>query len=225
MLSTKSAMACIGRADGTSVLRDLFGYWTVPKEISLKAQIEALENPHYHVNVIQVAPENYFSGATRQICYSLQVTREIFSNVNFGIGRIEWFQITAEQAGDMAVTDSEGEAEDLTSDWTVDNDGLDLFVVRLMTDTDGWSAVDGSCDKNSKGFTGSVVELYDGNDNYAANGFAHEMGHYLGLDHIANSTNFIGGNGSSNSNTGILSSQGVTMKEHCFVKNGCDNSL
>ena len=225
MLSTRRALACIGKGNGTSVLRDLFGYFEVPKEISLRDQIEALENKHYHVNVIMVAPENYFVGAIRQICYSLQVTREIFSNVDFGIGRIEWFQISEEEAGDLSVTDSEGEAEELTSDWTVDNDGLDLFVVRLMTDTDGWSAVDGSCDKDSKGFTGSVVELYSGDDDYAANGFAHEMGHYLGLEHIADSNNFIGGNGASNSNTAILNSQGDIMKSHCFVKNGCDNDV
>ncbi len=223
MLSVKRALSCIGRGNGTSILRDLFGYWVVPKEISVKDQIEALENEHYHVNVIRVAPEEYFSGAVKQICYSLQITREIFSNVNFGIGRVEWYEISAEQAGDLAITDSEGEAQELTEDWTVQNDGLDLFVVRLMTDTDGWSAVNGSCDKDSKGFTGSVVELYEGNDDYAANGFAHEMGHYLGLSHISNSTNFIGNNGASNSNTGILNSQGVTMKEHCFVKNPCNN--
>ncbi|MFT5890055.1 MAG: hypothetical protein ACI9Y7_000143 [Dokdonia sp.] len=225
MLSTRSAFSCIGRTSGTSVLRDLFGYSEVPKEISLRAQIEALENKHYHVNVIMVAPENYFSGARRQICYSLQVTREVFSDVNFGIGRIEWYQISEAEAGDLSVTDSEGEAEELTSDWTVPNDGLDLFVVRLMTDTDGWSAVNGSCDKDSKGFTGSVVELYSGDDNYAANGFAHEMGHYLGLNHIADPNNFIGGNGSSNSNTAIMNSQGNIMKSHCFVKDGCDNTM
>lgn len=225
MLSTRRALACIGRENGTSILGDLFGYFVVPKEISVRDQIEALENKHYHVNVIMVAPENYFDGAIKQICYSLQVTREIFSNVNFGIGRIEWFQISEEQAGDLSVTDSEAEAEELTSDWTVSNDGLDLFVVRLMTDTDGWSAVDGSCDKDSKGFTGSVVELYSGDDNYAANGFAHEMGHYLGLNHIADPNNFIGGNGGSNSNTAIMNSQGDIMKTHCFVKNGCDNDI
>lgn len=221
MLSVKKGLDCIGRPAGTSVVGDLFGYVTVPKEISLRQQLEALQRKHYHVNVIAVAPEDYFSDAFRQICYSLQVTREIYNNVGFGIGRIEWFHITAEQAGDKAVTDSEDEARDLTGDWTVPNDGLDLFVVRLMTDTDGWSAVDGSCDKNSKGFTGSVVELYEGNDDYAANGFAHEMGHYLGLNHIADANNFIGGDGASDSNTGIFSWQGDTMKSHCFVKNGC----
>ena len=222
MLSVRKGLECIGRAAGQSVVTDLFGYLVWPKEMSLRNHLEALQNKHYHVNVIAIAPENYFPDAYQQICYSLQVTREIYANAGFGIGRIEWYFVSAAQAGDKAVTDSQNEARDLTSDWSVANDALDLFVVRLMTDTDGWSALNGSCDKNGKGFTGSVVELYEGNNDYAANGFAHEMGHYLGLDHISDANNFIGGGGSSNSNTGIFDWQGDTMKTHCFAKNGCN---
>jgi hypothetical protein len=64
--------------------------------------------------------------------------------------------------------------------------------------------------------TGCVVSL---NGDYANSGntFAHELGHYLGLNHIADPANFIGNNGSSNSNTDILAWQGDIMKTHCFV--------
>jgi membrane peptidoglycan carboxypeptidase len=85
-----------------------------------------------------------------------------------------------------------------------------------MNGADGWSAVSGSCDKNSKGMTGSVVSL-NGSLANSSNTFAHEMGHYLGLDHIAASDNFIGNNGASNSNTNIFDWQGNKMKSHCFV--------
>jgi Pregnancy-associated plasma protein-A len=64
--------------------------------------------------------------------------------------------------------------------------------------------------------TGSVVSL-NGSLANAGNTFAHEMGHYLGLSHIADADNFIGGNGSSNSNTHIHAWQGDSMKKHCFV--------
>lgn len=224
MLSVKKALACIGRPNGTSVRSDLFGYPVWPKEMSLEAQLKALENRHYHINVIEVAPENHFAGSMNQICFSLQVTREIFGNVNLGIGRLEWYYITSAQAGSLEVIDSDSEARELTEDWTVDNDAMDLFVVRLMTDADGRSPVNGPCDKDKKNnMTGPVVEIYaSGDDLYAANGFAHEMGHYLGLDHIADSTNFIGNNGSSNSNTDINSDQGDTMRQHCLMKNPCD---
>jgi hypothetical protein len=221
-LSVKQALACIGRVPDSSIVRDLFGYAVVPKELSTRTQLGLLEGKHYHVNVIQVAPEDFPSWATRQICYALQFTRDIFGGVGIGIGRVNWYHVTSAQAGSKAVIDSEAEASDLTSDWTVPNDGLDLFVVRLINGADGWSAVNGSCNKDAgKQMTGSVVEIYLDNDDYAGNGFAHEMGHYLGLDHVADSGNFIGGNGASDSWTGIFSWQGDEMKKHCFMKNGC----
>lgn len=221
MKSVKEILSCLGHSGESSVLRDMFGYMLVPKELSVKNQIEWLSGKHYHVNVISVVPEDFPDNSFHQICYSLQVTREIYGTVGVGIGRINWYQISRSQAGSKAVVDSVSEASDLTSDWTVDNNGLDLFIVRQINGADGWSAVGGSCDKNSKGMTGSVVELYVGNDNYAANGFAHEMGHYLGLDHIADTGNIIGGDGSSDSWTGIYQWQGDKMKTHCFIRNGC----
>lgn len=220
--SVRAALACLGHASGGSILSNLFGYSLVPKEMSIRDQVKAIASEHYDVNVIRVAPEDMFAGNIHQICYSLQVTREIYGTVGFGIGKVRWYHITAEQAGSHAVIDSSAEASDLTEDWTVHNNALDLFVVRTINGADGWSAVQGSCDKDKKdSLTGSVVELYDGDNDYAANGFAHEMGHYLNLDHIADVGNFIGGDGASDSWTGIYAWQGTDMKKHCFVKPGC----
>lgn len=220
-VSVRTALSCIGRGSGTSVLRDVFGYWVLPGELSLRGQLEALEGKHYHVNVIRVAPEDFPGWSTHQICYSIQFTRDVFAKVGIGIGRVNWYDVPEADAGSHAVIDSSSEADDLTDDWTVPNDALDLFVVRRINGADGWSAVGGSCDKDSKGMTGSVVELYESDDDYAGNGFAHEMGHYLGLDHVPDNGNFIGGDGSSDSWSGIFSWQGDTMRNHCFMKNGC----
>ena len=228
MLSVKKGLQCIGKPNGQSIVSDLFGYVEVPKRISLRKQLELLQGTHYHVNVICVAQENFPSGSFKKICNALQVTREIYEKVNMGIGRIEWFNIDAGTAGNKAIIDDSNEAWSLTSDWTVANDGLDLFVVRDIIGADGWSPLNGWCDKNNLGMTGSVVSL-KGSDGNIANTFAHEMGHYLGLDHIQNTTNFIGdttgaNTGASNSNTGILDSQGDILKMHCFMKNGCQIS-
>ena len=228
MSSVREILTCLGHPEGGSVRWGLFGYPVVPKQLSVRTQVDLMKGKHYHVNVILVAPEDYPEGdfpagssSTHQICYSLQVTREIYANVGLGIGRVEWYFISREQAGGYVVIDSSSEASDLTEDWTVDNDALDLFVVRIINGADGWSEVDGDCDKDAKGMTGSVVELYPGNDDYAANGFAHEMGHYLGLDHISDSGNFIGGDGASDSWTGIYDWQGSIMRSYCFVHDGC----
>ena len=97
------------------------------------------------------------------------------------------------------------------------NHALDLFVVRMMTDADGRSPVNGPCDKDAKGMTGSVVSL-NGTTANSGNTFAHEMGHYLGLDHNTVSGNFLDGvDGASNSFTGIEAWQGAIMVKHCFV--------
>ena len=220
--SVREILTCLGHPAGGSILSDIFGYSLVPKEMSVRDQLKLMYGDHFHINVIRVAPENMFAGHIHQICYSLQVTREIYGSVNLGIGKVRWYHIPAGDAGSHAVIDSSGEATDLTEDWTVDNSALDLFVVRTINGADGWSAVDGSCDKDEKNeMTGSVVELYDGDDDYAANGFAHEMGHYLGLNHIADTNNFIGGDGASDSWIGIFDWQGTEMRSHCFIKSGC----
>ena len=169
------------------------------------------------VNVIRVGSDNFTAADLQETNDALTGAAAIFAQVGLELRVVGRFIITAAQAGANEVIDSEAEASDLTSDWTVQNDALDLFVVRVMNGADGWSAVNGSCDKNSKGMTGSVVSL-NGPLANSANTFAHEIGHYLGLSHIPDNGNFIGNNGGSNSFTGIFDWQGDTMKRHCFVK-------
>jgi hypothetical protein len=147
----------------------------------------------------------------------IAITRGIYAQVSLGIIRTDFFQISRADAGAAAVIDSESEASQLTSDWTVQNSAVDVFIVRAMNGADGWSPVGGSCDKNAKGMTGSVVSL-NGSSANSGNTLAHEVGHYLGLNHIPDSGNFIGGNGASNSFTGIFAWQGDIMKRHCFVR-------
>jgi Metallo-peptidase family M12 len=172
--------------------------------------------PTIDVNLIAVGRDNFTNANIDQMLNSLTGTRQIYAQVGLNIGVVRRFRIEANQAGALEIIDSLSEADQLTDDWTVDNNAMDVFVVRSMNGADGWSAVNGSCDKNSIGMTGSVVSL-NGSLANSANTFAHEMGHYLGLDHIADADNFIGNNGGSNSNTNILDWQGTTMKRHCFA--------
>jgi hypothetical protein len=167
-------------------------------------------------NIILVGVENFTAVNQTKVGNSLQRARDIYAKVGLQIRTVTWWSISAAEAGANETIDSEAEASDLTSDWTVPNHALDLFVVRAMNGADGWSAVNGSCDKDSKGMTGSVVSL-NGSTANSGNTFAHEMGHYLGLSHIAETGNFIGGDGASNSWTGIHEWQGDQMAKHCFV--------
>ena len=169
------------------------------------------------INIIRVGVENFTSNDELEISNAINITRSIFSNVQINLRTVSNFQISLSDAGSNAVIDNESEAKDVTNDWSVDNDALDVFVVRAMTDADGRSPVDGNCDKDvNKEMTGSVVSL-NGDSANVGNTLAHEIGHYLGLDHVPDSGNFIGGNGSSDSWTGIFAWQGNIMRTHCFV--------
>lgn len=172
--------------------------------------------PMIDVNLILVADDNFSLSDREQTAASLEIARQIYGKVFLNIGNVQWYKVSSAEAGALAVIDSQSEADDLTDDWTVQNNALDVFVVRAMNGADGWSPVGGSCDKNASGTTGSVVSL-NGSNASSGNTFAHEMGHYLGLDHIADPANFIGNGGDSSSNTDILPWQGNTIKQHCFV--------
>ncbi len=169
------------------------------------------------VNVILVGVDNFTQADRTEVVGALNIARDIYAKVALQVRTVQWYGVSAADAGAFEIIDSSSEAHDLSNDWTVPNHAIDLFVVRVMNGADGWSAVNGPCDKNDgKHMTGSVVSL-NGPVANSGNTFAHEMGHYLGLNHIADIGNFIGNNGSSNSWTGIYGWQGATMVGHCFV--------
>lgn len=217
------AASCVSLSPPFSVVRDFYGYIFGPpgRDMSLKRQLQLVQGDCIDINPIFVGWEN-FTAAERIKCqFAIQFARDIYDDVDFGIRRLNWRAILVADAGTHVTIASSAEANDLTDDWNGPADALDVFMVRVMTGADGWSAVNGPCAKDHlTDMTGSVVSLNGSNSN-TGNTFAHEMGHYLGLDHVADPNNFIGNNGSSNSNTAITSAQGTTMKQHCYVDDFC----
>lgn len=62
--------------------------------------------------------------------------------------------------GSYATINSDAEAENLTEDWTVPNEAIDLSIVPLyLGSRAGLSPGDGPCDKNVKGMNGAVAEI------------------------------------------------------------------
>jgi Metallo-peptidase family M12B Reprolysin-like len=217
------ASNCLGLGGTFSVVRDVYGYpfGSPNRKLSLRTQLILDQGPTLDVNPILVAVENFTAADRAETQDAIQIAREIFGKVGLGIRKLNWQQITVASAGGYATIDSGGEAHDLTDDWNGPGGALDLFVVRVMNGADGRSAVGGPCDKDDKDeMTGSVVSL-NGDAANSGNTFAHEMGHYMGLDHIADTGNFIGGNGGSDSWTGIYAWQGDVMKKHCYVGDRC----
>jgi hypothetical protein len=170
------------------------------------------------VNIIRVGEENFSAAERSRIFNALRSSASsIYQQQDLDIGTISTWFITVSQAGGYVTINSDGEAEDLTSDWTVRNDSIDMFVVRsYVGSTAGLSPVDGPCDKDAKGMNGSVIELQSAQQITGVI-MAHELGHYLGLSHTS-ATNNVMNPVVSNSTTLLSTSQGNTMKGHCFIR-------
>jgi len=232
MTSVRSvANNCLNLSGNISIRRDVYGYiWgDLNRELSLKEHIELIQGPSCNLCLFLVGHEPDFSGEftqanTRRMQAAIDVARGIYAQVGFGIRKLYWRYIPSGEAGGYTVVDA-SEATDLTEDYSGPNDGLDVFFVTNVTDASGWSNVDGPCDKDAKGRTGSVLELSN-SDSITGIVLGHEVGHYLGLEHAGDITNLMGddsdgdGIGSINGTSLNLSNnQGDTMKEHCSVSN------
>lgn len=260
--STRARMDCIGvDTSGTnSVLRDFFGFdrarvptdpdTTVTAEVSLLAQLRETGGRYLNVNVIRVGFDTRptTTDADREkLDYAVYKARNIFRQVSLGVGRVEHYVLTTQGANaDAPGRDDIGSADEadlLSDEWSVPNDGIDAFVVANISDTFvGISPIDGACDKGGKRDGLLAGEINRTSDRFART-FAHEIGHYLDLPH-----NHGGGSGCTNcpgSNAGksnlmaqtrcttcpggagvrdstlLTSSQGSTMRGHCTTRDDC----
>ena len=247
MASVKSILNCIGvsTSGSVSLLRDLFGFLrarvptdpdpTVIAQVSLLNDLVSLKGKHIHLNIIRVGIDNFTAAEVDKIDYAIYKARNIYRTVNLGIGRVQHFDVTSADANGHDDIGSESESEDLTHDWTVPNNGLDVFLVdNISASFIGRSPIEGPCDKDDKDMNG----VLGGEVNRAADGlartFAHEIGHYLGLEHnhgdddcpstTAGTANLMAQTRcASNIRTSVAltGSQGSDVRDHCFVQDGC----
>jgi len=247
MASVKSILNCIGVGTGgsVSILRDLFGFLrarvptdpdpTVIAQVSLLNDLVSLKGKHIHLNIIRVGIDNFTAAEVDKIDYAIFKARNIYRTVSLGIGRVQHFDVTAADANGRDDIGSASESEDLTHEWTVPNNGLDVFLVsNISASFIGRSPVGGPCDKDDKDMNG----VFGGEVNRGADGlartFAHELGHYLGLSHnhgdddcpstTAGTANLMAQTRcASNVRTSVVltGSQGTNVRDHCFVQDGC----
>jgi hypothetical protein len=220
---------CLDLSGRISVRRHMFGYvWgRMERQLSLESHLARVQGPCCNLCLFLVGHEPDFSGEftqanTQRMQAGIDVAREIYSQVGFGIRKLYWRYIPSDEAGGFTVVDA-SEATDLTEAYSGPNDGIDVFFVTSVTDADGWSNVDGPCDKDASGRTGAVLEL-GSSDQVLGVLLGHELGHYLGLSHAGDITNLMGddsdGDGVGSIDSGsvnLTSSQGKDMKSHCSV--------
>ena len=222
MASVRQIANCIGVSGNFSIRRDFFGYTTtVPGPVSLLTQLRLLRGSHIHLNLIRVASGGFSAGRLGEINAALQSTRDTYATVKMGVGRVKHFSLPDPEAfvhQDVADND---EALALTQEWTIGNDGIDVFVVRTIAGSSiGKSPTPGVCDKDDgKEQTGCVCSIEDAAGMFALS-LAHEVGHYLGLPHVSGSpTNLMSPSAPNGGRLGLA--QGAMMKLHCFVRPGC----
>lgn len=186
-------------ADELSLLESLFGFslGRVPSDplgtgtpsVSLLALLRGVEHEYINVNVIRVALDDWEDSseadARGKIDWSILRLREILGAVGLGVGRVEHWEIDLEEAQDAEYIHSKAEARRLWRDWTVYNDGIDIFMVRGIIPTVGAVAMSprpGRCEKDQPRdglIGGEITRQFD----EVARSFAHEVGHFLGLKH------------------------------------------
>jgi hypothetical protein len=217
--SLRRIAGCIGLPARISVLNDFYGMLNRPRRpLSLLQQLRLLQGPHVHLNLIRVGIESFTAGDEAQIDRALQQTRAIYATVGLGVGRVVRYLIGTADARGREHIESTNEARSLADEWTVPDDAVDVFLVLTFAGiTGGFSPIPGSCDKNRKGESGAVAAIDTGP--FLGIALAHEVAHYLGLDHVRNPANLMFGDGLPG--VSLTTSQGATMRRHCFVKPGC----
>lgn len=256
MAGVKSVLRCIGvdTSGEVSILRDGFGFvrGRVPidpdpalrAEVSLLQKVRGAKGKHVHLNVIRVGfdslPQAEWDTAFNKLDYAVLRIADIYDQADIGIGRVEHYRITAAQSDGFDDLGSQDEAEELWEGWGVDNDGLDVFMVRTISASDfiGLSPVGGDCDNGSKddGLVGGFITRSDVEG--IARTFAHECGHFLGLPHnhdsdscpstTAGNSNLMaqtkcpsGAGISLKDAVKLTSSQRSDMRDHCAIRKGC----
>jgi Metallo-peptidase family M12B Reprolysin-like len=251
--SIRALASCVGISGPFSILGDFFGFSRrrLPPdptgarvEVSLKEQITRLRGPHSNLNVIAVGSDQFTDNDDIQIDYSIFRLRNIYRPVGVGIGRVQHWGVPTADANGLDTPTTTGDLEDLTQDWTIPNDGIDMFVPHNMSVPAPGGGVlfgrsappPGPCDKNAEGMNGTTCGLWGSEQ--TARTFAHELGHYLGLSHnhgantcpttTTEQNNLMAQSGCVTSTGNLIrtavllkSSQGDDMDDHCSINAGC----
>lgn len=248
MSSIRALATCMGvTGSDLSILGDFFGFSrvTLPPDptgvdvvVSLKRQVDRLEGPHFHLNIIRIGSDLFSDSDKQEIDYSILKLRDIYHEAGMGVGRVLHWGVLSSDAGGLDTPTTNGDLRQITQNWTVDNDGIDLFIPNNFSVatssgiTLGRSAIGGTCANKDKttGMSGSTAGLWGSlfNNDQTARTVSHELGHYLGLFHRNGSpTNLMCQSGSVvppatiRTATDLTDGQIQNIGNHCSVASGC----
>ncbi len=250
-ISVRDLLDCVDAdlTEDQSLLRRLFGFrrGLVPPDptgadasVSVRQLAVDIDGDHIHLNVIAMGFDALntanLASARIDVDYCIYRIRNIYRPQGVGVGRVLHYSVDRDDADGLDVINGSDECVELWRSFYVDNDGIDAFVVRSISGLLGLSPVGGDCGKQSKD-DGLVAGGVDNNAEGLSRTFAHEVGHFLGLDHnhnelpdgpcpatTAGQNNLMAQTGCAISvrNSVILTNtQGNDMDDHCTIREGC----
>ncbi len=219
--SLRAYAQCQNLASDFQVVRDFFGYLKgPPAELSVLTQIEQIRRYHLIMNIIRVGYDTFTTEDDREVDEAVHLIRQTMGRHGLGLGSVFHAGISTDAANGRDVIADEDEARELTREWSVDNDKLDVFVVRSITGPAVvYSNFKGPKNKDRNGpLTGVVVGLESSNTG-TAYAMAWGVCHYLGAKDSEDPDNLMS---SSLLNGGELTSEQATdIWWHYFVTEPC----
>lgn len=170
-----------------------------------------------HANLIAVGGDAWPAAQWNLFRSGFAGAAEILRQYGMRLNLLGEFFVPHAEADGYEDIDDDDEARDLTHDWSAPNFALDVFGVSTYKgDRAGFSAVDGSCDKSyACQMNGSVIEMLSVDLLRVTT--AHEICHYLGLEHRDIGFNLMRKGVAANT-TLLDEDQASDIKNHCFVR-------